>query len=613
MIRCCRLTFLLPILILSSCAIVAAQDKFHSLSPGSIQVGGYIGNRMLACIEKNINSTSTSMLIAPFRSRVETRYWQTEFWGKWATAACAAYRYSNNKELLGRLVNSSDSLLHTQTPDGYIGNYRQDRHLQEWDIWGRKYVLLGLLDIFNITGNKKLLVAAEKLADHLVTELQNRNISQFGNFRGMAASSVLEPIVALYRATDKKQYLDFAESIVEGWEKEDGPKLISKSLGEIPVASRFAKPRNWFSYENGQKAYEMMSCYEGLLELYKITGNETYRLAVTKAVKNIVEQEIMITGSGSSLECWYGGKANQAIPAKNMNETCVTATWMKLCGRMLQLTGDPQYADHIEQTFYNALLGAMTPDGASWSKYSELNGHRHFGEMQCGMPLNCCIASGPRGMMVIPKVAVMQDSAGLVVNLFETMKATFDIGKSRVQLAQQSGYPASNIAEINIDPEKNALFELKIRIPAWSDSSIIILNGDTLQRPSAGTYAVIKRKWSRGDKVKLVLDMHGRMIRSNDQHHFAIMYGPLVLAADERVSPGVKYNYCEPVADKKGRIACIQLKPINNSIYFQAGIPVIIAGKQTRIPMINYASAGNTWSPVSGYITWFPRLWDLRQ
>ena len=45
----------------------------------------------------------------------------------------------------------------------------------------------------------------------------------------------------------------------------------------------------------------MMSCYEGLLELYRLTGKEKYKEAVEKTWENIRDTEINIAGSGSAM------------------------------------------------------------------------------------------------------------------------------------------------------------------------------------------------------------------------------------------------------------------------------------------------------------------------
>jgi hypothetical protein len=63
-----------------------------------------------------------------------------------------------------------ETLVATQTPDGYIGTCKQECHLGIWNVWGRKYTLLGLLAHYDLTGDAQALAAARKLADHLLTE-----------------------------------------------------------------------------------------------------------------------------------------------------------------------------------------------------------------------------------------------------------------------------------------------------------------------------------------------------------------------------------------------------------------------------------------------------------
>ena len=132
--------------------------------------------------------------------------------------------------------------------------------------------------------------SAAKEADFLIKEINEQGVPivQLGNHRGMAASSVLEPILQLYLRTGNEKYLHFAEEIVRQWETPQGPQLISKA--DVPVGKRFDKPEmnKWYGWDQGQKAYEMMSCYEGLLELYRITGKEEYKNAVESTWKSIM-------------------------------------------------------------------------------------------------------------------------------------------------------------------------------------------------------------------------------------------------------------------------------------------------------------------------------------
>jgi len=295
---------------------VAKADVLQAFDPSNIQIKGYLGDKIDLCIGERIKKQDIQMLIDPFKQRKETNLWQTEFWGKWILSAIASYEYNHDPEMLAIIRKAVDGLLATQTADGYIGNYSPDAQLAHWDIWGRKYTLLGLLAYYDISADKRALEASRKLANHLMTQVGEgkANIAKTGNYHGMPSSSILEPMVLLYRHTGEKQYLDFANYIVHQWETADGPQLISKALKGENVADRFPFPKEWWSYENGQKAYEMMSCYEGLLELYRITGEADYLKSAEMAVKNIIETEINVAGSSSAFECFYHGGERQTEP-----------------------------------------------------------------------------------------------------------------------------------------------------------------------------------------------------------------------------------------------------------------------------------------------------------
>ncbi|MEJ1973050.1 MAG: beta-L-arabinofuranosidase domain-containing protein [Lacunisphaera sp.] len=221
-------------------------------------------------------------------------------------------------------------LIATQTSDGYIGAYPEGGHLQRWDIWGRKYALLGLLAWFDATGDPAALNAAKREADFLLAEVGPGKASPFTRdmWNGMASGSVLEPMVLLYRRTGERRYLDFANYLVQAWTQPDGPDLLNKALADTAVYDMFPKPKAVVKdyHDHGKsKAYEMMSNYEGLLELYRVTGDARYLTAVKNVHASIRDTEITIIGSGSDWERWYGGKTRQTETWSKGMETCVTA------------------------------------------------------------------------------------------------------------------------------------------------------------------------------------------------------------------------------------------------------------------------------------------------
>lgn len=581
-------------------------------------ITGFPAQRFNDAYSNRILAQDVNRLVEPFKNRTETRYWQSEFWGKWFTSAILAYRYRPELGLRKVLDDAVAKLIATQSSDGYIGNYEEKSRLEQWDIWGRKYCLLGLLAYHDLTGDARSLKAAQAVADHLIRELKDHNVPivRKGNHRGMAASSVLEPICLLYNETGKKHYLAFAEEIVKQWESENGPQLISRA--GIEVGKRFPQPRHWFGWEQGQKAYEMMSCYEGLIELYRITGNPGYKLAVEKTWESIYQTEINVAGSGSSVECWFGGKDLQALPINHYQETCVTATWIKLNQQLLRLTGAAKYADAIEQAFYNALLGAMKPDGSDWAKYSPLAGHRLEGSEQCGMGLNCCVASGPRGLFTLPSTSVMQRTNGIQVNFFIPGNYTFQTpAKQQAELIQQTEYPIAGKVNFSLKLKRAEQFSISIRIPSWSDETQLKVNGQIVSAIIAGQYARISRKWTSRDIITLDLDMRGHIVYQGVQPtNFAILRGPIVLARDMRLGGPHVDDALTPILNQAGSIDLQLLKSSNNDFLmkFKADFKIEShkegPNEPVSLTLADYASAGNTGNEFSRFRVWLPKLFD---
>ena len=106
------------------------------------------------------------------------------------------------------------------------------------------------------------------------------------HWRGLNSASILEPIVRLYRLTKEKKYFDFASYIV--------------ACGGTDVANIFelAYQKQLYPYQYPvTKAYEMMSCFEGLLEYYRETGIEKYKQAVINFADMVLESDFTIIGS----------------------------------------------------------------------------------------------------------------------------------------------------------------------------------------------------------------------------------------------------------------------------------------------------------------------------
>ena len=603
-------------------APAAVADAHVPLPAGAVELGGFLGKRLDDCIGNRIAAQDVAALVAPFRDRDETWSWRTEFWGKWFTSAAWAWRYDQDPALRKKLDEAVAALLATQTPDGYIGTYREEARLSNWDVWGRKYVLLGLLSYHELTGDAAALAAAVRSADDLLQTIgpgRYRSINDTGRWNGLASGSILEPVVRLHRATGEARYLEFAKWIVGQWAEYDGPRLVDQALQGVPVVEMFPKalpsPTSYAHYGQS-KAYEMMSCYEGLAELHRQTGEPTWRTAVERLVANVRENEITIVGSGSSGERWCGGARRQHEPVPHWMEACVTATWIKLLAQVHRLGGDPRLVDEIERSVCNALVGALGSDAGWWSHYSPLAGVRGPAPEQCGMHQNCCVASGPRALALVPQLAVMQHREGPVVNLFcpASARAATPSGTA-VALTVETDYPLGDTIAIGVDPARPEEFALRLRVPAWSVAAELRVDGRS-SSVEPGTYAIVRRTWSPGDRVTLKLDLAARAAAIPGGHPYtAVVRGPVVLAFDRRITRDLEGEGWAGLRVRTDGGDRVEARPVAapGAIQFAFEVPFRSdSGREATLVMCDYASAGQTWSADSKLRVWLPHDLDGR-
>jgi len=603
---------------LSVLACIGILNAFAAQGNGvkEVKLAGYIGGRIDGCIEKRVLGQSVDELVEPFKAQDETKgRWASEFWGKWIQGAVASYEYNHDPALLEKIKEGERKLIATQLDDGYIGDYDKEHQLHGWDVWGRKYTLLGLVKCYRLTGNKEALEAACKLLDYTISQIgpdSSTPIYKTGYYRGMPPLSILEPVTYLYDETGKPAYLQFAKLIAEQMNSPEGPMLIDKA--DTPVSQRFVlKPGDsWWSFDNGQKGYEMMSCYIGLLEMYRLTGNSQYLQVALTTWNHILREEINITGGACSLECWYGGHGKQTHPASHTMETCVTFTWMQFCERLLQITGDTKYVDQIERTMYNALMASMKHDNSQIVKYVPLEGFRREGEHQCDVHINCCNANAPRAFAMIPRVTYRVPNRDRIdINLYMPSQAILQIGKRTFTLTQQTGYPASNEVKITVTPDKTTQANIALRIPGWTPNAIVKVNGETMKGVASGEYYVINRQWNAGDEITLTMEMPAHLVSLNQS--VAIERGPIVYARDSRFNDG----FVDEVVTIPNKDGIIQMKTEENGkdMWITVSVPMVRgtyndASTDTRhIRLCDFASAGSTWDERIRYRVWLPKLY----
>jgi DUF1680 family protein len=522
-------------------------DSLEVLSPAAVHIDGWIGARIDANAQQRLLTVDTEPLLAGYSHRPGNHPWIGEHVGKWMHAAALAWAYTGDPYLRTKLDRVAAELVRCQEADGYLGTYLPGKRFglypgNDWDVWSHKYNLIGLLTYYQYTGDRAALQACRRMGDLLIATFpEKKSILSAGTHMGMAATSVLEPIVLLYRATGDKRYLDFAQYTVRSWDEPGGPKVLATLLTKKQVNKT----------ANG-KAYEMLSNLVGLCELYRATGDKRLLEAVRNAWQDILANRLYFTGSASSFEHFHGDHELPNGEKANICETCVTVTWMQLNLQLLRLTGEAKYGDEFERSLYNHLAAAQHPRGDDWCYYTPLEGRKRYDKQ-----ITCCHSSGPRGMALAPQAAYFRghdtDRDWAFVNTLETSRGTLGLGGQRVVIDQASEFPRRGHSQLTVRTANGASFGMKILLPDWAVPAEVVSEGKKSKADSAGWITLPMRSWKNGDQVSIDFHLGARLIAGDHGNagRTALTWGPFVLAYDQDRNGGVPPDDSLAFVDKK--------------------------------------------------------------
>ena len=555
--------------------------------------------------------------------------WYGEHAGKWLYAAAKSASRDNDAALAAHVRRVADYLVSVQEEDGYLGTYAPERRfmrrqppkpgtwdgapsVRTWDIWTHSYLIMGLLEANKRFPAPHYLAAARKIGDLCWHTLNDTgiDITELGNHHGMSATVLMDPATELYFVTGERRYLDLALLVLEQADRNPDLALLARALGGSD-ASEIATG----------KAYQLAWNLVGLAKLHKATGNSDYRRAVDDLWRNIRDHHLTLGGGP------WGGVAHRSREVFNPAgvfspygyvETCSTLAWIQLNRELLAITGEAQYAEEIERTAYNDLLGAQAPDGEDWCYYSFPNGRRVHTTYW-----RCCKSSGAMALEELPEIAYTASATGITVNLFGPGRASFELPEAgQVAIEQITAYPYDGDIVLRVMPERPTRFAIRIRIPSWAEGAALRIGGESGDvLVEAGQYALVERVWHPGDDILMRFPMRPRTHRAINRNiqesrapdgspvrqqvmrydYLAISRGPLVYATDLIDGYKTEETLClpqgpeeawlktlpPPSADDAPRIELLPLyrDPIVFAPYFCAGGRITGAWRLTWMPL----------------------------
>lgn len=594
---------------------------------GIIERKGYIEKLLQFVKAEQLTDRSLwKLFVDQYRDKADTdNGWRGEYWGKTMRGAVLTYLCSEDQSLYACLEETVRDLLSIQEEDGRISSYPRDRELDGWDMWGRKYVLLGCLYFYEICQDETLKLeivsALCRHLDYIIERVGDGKKSIFQTSRhygGLNSCSILEPVVRLYKLTGKEEYLKFATYIVQTG--------FCQDMNLIELCLHKEKAPYQFVYT---KAYEMMSCFQGLLEYYEVTGNEDDLRAVLNFADVVNETDITLIGcAGCMGENFDNAFIKQTEYSDEiMQETCVTVTWMNLCFKLLKMTGEAKYADWLECSALNAMSGAVNTekqkaarayvwDGSQgveykgergvlpFDSYSPLYKNRRgkgiggFNVMKNGCSYGCCAAIGSAGVALSALFGVMKDDEGICVNLYENVAFDTEVYGVHVSFAMTEDLLNSDVVKVSLQTDAPTM--IKFRIPKWSNMLNVSFENEQRAVMVKNGYAVIVTN-SGKENIELQLDASLKKHFLNGK--IAFTKGPYVLSFDQRISKKLK-----PLSSlvKTDFLEAIRVE----NTRFDNLITLQFTTKNETVTMCDYASAGKNFDEKDCDVSVW---WDLNE
>ncbi len=581
------------------------REMFSSIPFQDQQLNGYLGKRLEKNLEERLLKIDEEGMIDGYLQRPGNHPWIGEHVGKYLETACNVWKNSHDTRVKKQMDRIMYELINSQLEDGYLGTYTRDNYWTSWDVWSHKYNLYGLLAYYKTTGYLPALEACKKMGDLMCSTFGNnsgqRDIILAGEHVGMAATSVLDPMVELYKYTGEKKYLDFCYYILDAWEQKNGPKIISSLLSTGKVNK----------VANG-KAYEMLSNLVGLINLYKLTGDENLLRPVLIAWNDIVSKRLYITGTTSSWEHFQDDEVLPAADKDHMGEGCVTTTWIQLNQILLSVTGDIKYLEQIEKTIYNHLLGAENPETGCVSYYTPLMDKKPF---ICS--ISCCTSSVPRGIAMIPFFTFGNLNKNPTLMFYEPALykekiTTIDKKKIDLALKVESNFPESGELIVRVSTSQTALFTIALSVPSWATSFKAKVGGKEY-KGEPNQFLTIDRIWKQGDKIKISFSMHIKIKNGGKSYpgQIALERGPQVLAIDTLLNhelPKDAELFLEEkslidLAIDKSNVKLLPEKWIGEQAYMLNIVDTKKKNKSSKINLVPFADASQTGGSVKVWLS----------
>ncbi|MGB2642609.1 MAG: beta-L-arabinofuranosidase domain-containing protein [Candidatus Acidiferrum sp.] len=465
---------------------------------------------------------------------------------KWTEAAGFALQSGDRPELHALADKIIKEVVAVQEPSGYLNTYydgdrTKDRMTPTVQRWGHEmynlgHMIQGSIAYYRATGDRTLMDAGIKFVDGYLLPNFGPEADKKPMFSGHPELEMA--LVELYRTAGDKRHLELAGYLLHGDDRiQFPPSAYVYHFCGIPFTSR--------THLEGHAVRAMYACC-GATDYYMETGDPTYWKALNELWENLVSAQMYVTGGVGARSQGEAFGADYELPNFTAyGESCAAIGNMMWNWRMLAATGDAKFTDVIERALYNGIDSGMSLNGTLYCYRNPLAFDPSDGDKirNPWYDTTCCPPNLERTFASLPGYFYSTSKDGLYLHLYDNSELDWHLEDGTgLKVAQKTKFPWDGAAEISVTPATPTEFTLYLRVPGWSGSTHVEVNGKAVSGAVPGKYLALRRSWSAGDVIKVKFDMSPQVIEANprvvdDYGRVAVQRGPLVYCLEQLDQP----------------------------------------------------------------------------